>query len=154
MKYAIYKGVSGKWGGIQFNVTDPRLGETSPRPRSVMVDICSPKGENKYDWDNKIQFALSVDELGQILHFFVTADAKGNLNLVHDPNMKSENAGKTFKTMNFYTREGVLDGLMITMTQKENDKVIHTHKVPVSGPEVMVLKSLFESAISMIMEWF
>ena len=149
-QFSVYKGTSGKFGALQFKLL-PSTGEID-NVGVVFVEACSSTGPNQYDWANKIIFALSPVDTGKMLHFMVTAEANGSLSLVHDPNMKGENQGKVVKTMQFYTKEGVLGGMMITVSKKENEAVT-SHKIPLSGDEVMVLKNLLEAAIPAMFAW-
>jgi len=149
-QFAIYKGVKGKYGAIQFDIKPYNSIEN--QAGVVFVNACSTTGPNQYNWDNKFTFALSVGDISKILHFFMTSGEEGKLSLVHDPNMKSQNAGKTLKTMNFFTKQGVLDGMMVTATTKAKGNTI-SHQIPFSGDEVVALKVLLERAISILIGW-
>jgi hypothetical protein len=148
MNYAIYK----KQGAIQFDLGEPRITEDKWREGVVFINIASATGERQYDWNSKIVFALSVDDVGKLLHFFITAGENDSLNLVHDPNKNSTDEGKIVKSMNVWTREGSLGGVMMTLTSKMGEDSIK-HKVGLSGHEVVVLKALFEHAIPKLLAW-
>jgi hypothetical protein len=150
LQYNLYKGITSKFGACQFSVKEPDWNNDSPGV--VFVNACSSTGPNVYDWDNKFVFALSIGDLGKILHYFVSAGEKESLNLVHDPNKGKEGEGSTIKSMSFYTQNGCLQGAMITCTTKTGDNVA-THKIPLSGDEVIVLKSLFDAAIPRLLGW-
>jgi len=154
MNYACYKGVSGSWGAIQFDMKYPDVDKEKmiTRPGVIFINACTAIGKNQYDWKNKVIFALSIDELGKLLHFFVSAGEGESLNLVHDSGKGSATEGELIKTMNCFTRDGVLGGMMVTIMQKKDDQTT-THKIPVSGNEVMVLKALFEFAIPRLLGW-
>jgi len=147
-QFAIYKGHSAKFGGLQFDLGYP----TEQKKGAVFVNACSATGPNVYDWENKIVLALGVTDIGKILHFMVSAAPGGNLSLVHDPNMKGNQQGKVVKTMQFYTKDGVLGGMMVTVSSKQENKTV-SHKIPMSGDEVIILKNLLESAIVPLLQW-
>ena len=130
IQYSIYKGMgkNSNFGAIQFNLKKAE----EEREGVIFVNACSSTGVNIYDWENKFTFALGIADLGKILAFFVTAGENGQLSLVHDPNMKKEGAGEIIKSMNFFTKEGCLNGCLITTTTKKGSDVV-SHKIPVSG---------------------
>jgi hypothetical protein len=161
IQYNLYKGVGGVkpgkktgFGAIQFSLKQPDLSADlkDMRPGVVFVNACSSVGPNKYNWDNKFVFALGLPDIGKILHFFISAGEGESLNLVHDPHKGGEASGQVIKNMNFYTKSGCLNGCMITCSIKEEKESI-SHKIPVSGDEVIVLKTLLEAAIPAILGW-
>jgi hypothetical protein len=90
---AFYKGMSGKWGAIQFNfqrahyfcaqckaknfvaelppkkctVDGCTSEEFKSREGALFMEITSTKDKNVYDWDKKIVMALSTQEMGKVL---------------------------------------------------------------------------------------
>jgi hypothetical protein len=162
IQHNLYKGVSGKFGAIQFSLKDPILYsdeglllKVADREAGVVfVSACSSVGKNKYDWNDEVQFkfALGITDLGKLIHFMVSAGSGGELSLVHDPNKGRKDEGKIIKSMRLFTGNGCMGGMMITTDEKKNGKNI-VHKIPVTGDEVVVLKVLFEAAISRILGW-
>jgi len=184
MQWAVYKGVTGKFGAIQitpqaphhykgkeksfnekdkdgesiFEVVDGRrkLKEGwSSRDGCLFLNIASAKDKNVYDWENKIVFALSVSDMGQILYFLTMGcDPKGNesLSLMHDPGAKSESQGAVKKFMRLYSPKGVAKGCMVTMTQQSGGQE-RKHEVPLDGAEAMTLRSLLQAAIPQALNW-
>lgn len=173
LQYAIYKGTGGKHGAIQFNFQPPHyymgkqkdftgeealeLGEGRPhlkdgwrsRDGAVFMEITSTKGKNEYDWNNKIILALSPNDLGQILFTLVTGN---ECKLVHDPGAKTESQSKVKKFLNISSPKGTANGVMISVSmQAAGEKKSHT--VPVSGHEVLILRTLIQEAISKALAW-
>jgi len=157
LQYNIYKGKSSpgatspsKWGACQFSIKYPDLDKRDAGV--VFVNAASAKAPDVYDWDNKFVFALGLTDIGKILHFFISAGEKGTCNLVHDPNKGRDNEGSVIKSMNFYTQSGCLGGCMITCSTKNGSETV-SHKIPVTGDEVVVLKCLLERSVSVILGW-
>lgn len=134
------------------------------REGCVFVEIAPTTDKNKYDWDKKIIMALSVNDMGKLLYFLATGKSSNSnererngkvtnsMTIMHDPHAKSDRAGQTQKYLTMYSPGGTAEGGMITITQKEGDQK-REHKVPVTGDEVMVLRTLFQSAISSALNW-
>jgi hypothetical protein len=156
LQYNLYKGVAAKqgnsknFGACQFSFKSANL--EAMEPGVIFVNACSAVGPNKYDWDNKFIFALSTTDVSKILHFFVSAGPGESLSLVHDPNKGREGEGSVIKQMSWYTKNGCLSGAMITCSTKQN-KENTSHRIPVSGDEIIALKCLFEAAIPAMMAW-
>ena len=177
LQHAIYKGTGGKFGAIQFNLQSPHYyrgkdksfdgkfkgesifevveGKTKLkegwkiREGCVFMEIASPKGKNVYDWENKIIMALSITDQGKILLALVTGD---DCNLVHDPGAKTEAQGSVKKYLSITSPKGPVVGVIFKATHVSGpDKRSHT--VPLTGDEVLVLRTLFQTAISKTLNW-
>lgn len=147
-KYRLYKGTNAKWGAICFD--HPYLGEEQ-KPGVLFVEAASATGNNVYDWSKKVTIALSLGDVGKILHFMV-GGAGDKVSIYHDPKKGTEQEGQTQKTMTFWSKEGPLKGAIITVTQKDKEGK-REHKVPISGDEIVVLKILLERAVKIMMRW-
>jgi hypothetical protein len=158
IQYNIYKGKSRsgipKFGAIQFSFKPPVLSDDFRKEREgiIFVNAASATTSDVYDWSNKFVFALGLTDLGKILHFFISAGAGDSASLYHDPDKGKENEGTKVKTMSFYTKEGCLNGCMITCSTKQDSNIV-SHKIPVSGDEVIILRSLFDAAIPAMLGW-
>lgn len=165
--------MSGKFGAVQFNFQpahyyrekekdfdgsraldqDGRLLENQgwrQREGAIFVEVAPTTGQNKYDWDRKITFALSVTDMGKIVHFLATGK---DLSIMHDPGAKSDRAGSVKKFLNLTSPKGLLEGgAMLQMSQtSEEDKL--THVVPLSPDETIVIRQLLLTAISAALQW-
>ena len=174
LQYAIYKGTGGKHGAVQFNLQSPHyyqgktkdftgeealeLGEGGRRRLKegwkiregcVFMEITSAKGKNEYDWNSKIIFALSVNDIGQILFTLITGE---ETRLMHDPGAKTEAQGAVKKYMTISSPQGTSTGVLISAAQQSGGEK-RSHTVPVSGAEVLVLRSLFQEATSKALAW-
>jgi len=166
LQYAVYKGTGGKFGALQFNLQKPHYyrdkakdftGEQALdngklkdgwkiREGCVFLEITSAKDKNVYDWDAKIIMALSVSDIGKLL---LGLSKKGDTEIMHDPNAKTESQGSVKKFLNVKVSD---QGALFVVTQTSaGDK--RTHTVPASPDEVVVLRQLLGSAISASLSW-
>lgn len=173
LQYSIYKGMSGKFGAVQFNLQPAhyykdklkdftgdqalddqgKLRETAgwkQREGAVFVEVAPSVGSNKYDWEQKITFALSVTDMGKIVHFLSTGK---DTSIMHDPGAKTETAGAVKKFLNLSSPKGILEGgCMLQLSQtKGSEKIGHT--VPLTPDECLVVRQLLLSAISTSLNW-
>jgi hypothetical protein len=151
MDYRVYKGKTGKFGAIQFSAPTSADNDKN-KPGVIFINIANALAPDSYDWKNKIIMALNLTDLSAILHFFVTAGSGASLSLYHDPDKGKSNEGTRAKQLNIFTKDGVLGGMMITCSQKMDNGTI-TCKVPLSGPEVICLKTLLEWALPRMLNW-
>lgn len=161
IQYSLYKGAKGPkqsqqygWGAIQFQLKPAVLSDNFKNEKEgvIFVNAASSTAADVYDWSNKFVFAMGLPDLGKIIRFFVAGGAGESLSLYHDPDKGKENEGTRSKTMSFYTKDGCLNGCMITCSMKSEEEQVQ-HKIPVSGDEVIILKNLFEAAIPAILGW-
>jgi len=175
LQYAVYKGTGGKFGALQFNLQRPHYtdgkdrdftGSTAledsggrrklkegwkERPGCVFMEITSTKEgqKNVYDWDQKVIMALSVNDMGKIL---LTLATGVECKIMHDPGAKSESQGAIKKWLSVSSPQGTAKGVMFTVSmQAAGDERRHT--VPLTGDEVMVLRSLLQRAIATAQNW-
>ena len=170
LQYSVYKGMTGKWGAIQFNMQDSHYfrdkekdftGELALandgklkegwkiREGAVFMEITSTKDKNVYDWDNKVTVALSTNDLGKLLLGLKTGN---EVKLMHDPGAKSDTAGAVQKHVNISSPNGTAEGCMIRVSQTSGGTT-KTHTVPLSGDELLVLATLVQTAISRSLGW-
>lgn len=188
MQYPIYKGTGGRFGAIQFNFQGPHFycgkqkdytgseafetvdgrrklkANWKEREGCVFVEITRAVDKNKYDWNQKIIMALSVNDLGKLLYFLTTGKSSNpkereregkptnSMTIMHDPNAKSDRAGETQKYLRVYSPNGTAEGCLITVTQIEKGEK-REHTVPVTGDEVIALRTLVQAAISSALSW-
>lgn len=170
LQYAVYKGVKGKFGAVQFNFQPPHFYREKvkdfsganalddngkmkegwkTRDGAVFLEITSTKEANVYDWENKITIALSVNDLGKILVALRTGE---EMKLMHDPGAKSESAGSVQKHLKFSSPNGTASGCIINASMVAGD-VTKSHMVPLSGDELVVLGTLIQAAIPRALGW-
>ena len=173
MTYAIYKGTGGKWGCVQFRLSEPhfykdkekdfagsRCFETrdgkqclkegwSAREGAIFMEITSAKDNNIYDWDNKIVMALSINDIGKLLLSLATGN---ECSIMHDPGAKSDKAGVTKKFINMISPKGTVEGALLSVSQSDGGQT-KKHTVPLAGDEVIVLRQLLQTAVSRTLSW-
>ena len=135
------------------------------RDGCIFLEGTSSVGPNKYDWKQSVRMALSPGDMGKILYFLTTGQSsnkkertKGDgtpsksMSIMHDPNARSDRQGEVRKYLEFYSPNGPADGMMLTVKQIAGDDK-RSHQIPVTGDEVMVLRSLLASAIPNALSW-
>ena len=182
LQLAFYKGLSGKFGAIQFSpqmphwyvkgnnslknydgryIKDEWLSEhpnltkkdLTSREGAIFVDISSPKGKNLYDWDNKISMALSIVDLGKILE--VLEGRKEGCSLLHDPGANTPAKGKVQKTFKMHSPKGIKEGCFVTVSMVVASSAADKleHKVPLSGDECLVLAACIRGFLPAALGW-
>jgi hypothetical protein len=170
LQWQVYKGTGGKHGAVQFNLQRPHFyqGKTRDftgakaldesgrlregwriREGAVFLEITSTKDKNVYDWDNKIIIALSVTDMSKILFTCMTGD---ECKIMHDPGAKSASQGVVKKYLTVTSPKGTKVGAMISATQDSSGKK-RSHSVPLTGEELIVLRTLLQKAISEALAW-
>lgn len=168
-QFSIYKGVSGKHGALQFDLQLPHFykekqkdftGEVAldgfkmkegwnKREGAVFLQAASTIDKNVYDWEKKIVFALSVQDMAKVLHCLMTGE---ECKLMHDPGAKSENQGAVKKFLNISSPNGTASGCILTLSQTTGGDT-RRHSVPMDGSEVIALRQLLLTAIPRALGW-
>lgn len=175
LQYNIYKGTGGKWGAVQFSFQRPHYYKGkekdytgnvalnangypsegwSEREGAVFVQACTATGDNVYNWEEKVIFALSVTDMGKILQTLNQEGKQIDFKLMHDPGAKSAHQGETQKHLTLYTKTSGLceNGGLLTLREKTKTAT-REHKVPLTADEAVVLKQLLTTAISAALNW-
>ena len=180
LQLAYYKGMKGTNGALQFNLQRPHYYCTEPgcrekvydsmfppekcpregcpggkmksREGALFLEITSTKGPNIYDWDNKIIFALSAEDMSKFL--LVLEGSTDEVKLLHDPGAKSASQGKVIKTLQLSSPQGIKTGVICRVSQKNagEEKTI-THQVPLDASETKRLAVCLRAAIPIAYSW-
>lgn len=170
LQYAVYKGMTGKWGAVQFNFQAPHYFRDKQkdftginalddngkmkegwkiREGAVFLEITSTKDKNVYDWEQKVTVALSTNDLGKVLYGIkLGTDVK----LMHDPGAKSDRAGAVQKHVSITSPKGTAEGCLISVSEVQGEQR-KSHTVPLSGDELLVLGTLVQAAIARSLGW-
>jgi len=181
LKYSIYKGMTGKFGAVQFALQKAHFyctnnkkhkvfeehqlprdndgkrmyvcpvcsGTLSTREGCVFVDITSTKGQNEYDWDNKIAMSLSINDIGKIL---LALRTNKDLELFHDPGAKSSTQGEVNKKFRVSFSGDPSKGCLISSSEKSGSGT-KQHTVPLSADETVILATLLQSVVPKLLSW-
>lgn len=142
--FTIYK----KLGAAQFTLLTPRVNENNHRIEkngAVLLEAATGVGDKKYEWSNKISFALGMSDLCSI---FDNPDEPQKL--VH-----SMPGSNLVKTLEFQPGEGRYSGTYM-MKLGETDKNTKDSKlitVPIGGGEYTVLLRLLMAAAPSMIGW-
>ena len=162
-QYAIYKGMKGKFGAMRFKLKPAYSLDISKPEGIIFLEAAPAVGNNNYDWDGqKITFAISVTDAGQILHFlkaytaktYVKEDGSSLLYLVHDGSSRKKLPTGTILTDINVSKSPAYDSFFwkFNYKNKEDGKVIQIN-IPVSLSETMIISTLLEKAIPEMLSW-
>ena len=182
LRLAFYKGITGKYGALQFNPqmphyyvkdqpslknfegrfiqsnwldSNPSLTESdlASREGAVFLEITSAKDKNVYDWNKKIVFALSITDIGKWLE--VLEGSKPEAKLMHDPGAKSTNQGKVRKYVEISAPGGIKDkGMVVTASEvMAGSNTPIRHTVPLSSDECVTLRCAMQSFVAKAIAW-
>jgi hypothetical protein len=156
LQYAVYKGKTGKAGALQFDlmpfepskaagIEDKKQGDKARRG-AVFITGGKAIAPDDYDWDNKIVFAMSADDLGKFLTGSAGLGNEGDelVNLYHK---HGDSSKKLVVKQGNIGRDGN-PTFMMTLTK---DKEYVT--VPLALSEMFVIRQLFTSAMPAILGW-
>jgi hypothetical protein len=163
-QYAIYKGIKGKNGVLQFDLRpfSPHLVEAEMSIKEqkktakgiVFVNAAKAIGENVYDYKNGIKFAMSETDLAEFI--VGTNSLKEPTELLVDIYHQIEH-GDVKLSKSLKVKQGNVDTknrptFMITLTETgSGDNKIVT--VPASATEMFILRQLFTTAIPGVLGW-
>jgi hypothetical protein len=181
LKFSVYKGISGKWGALQLNFQKPHFycpvdkfcpkdfeslwpgqcsgsrdkphapTEMKSREGCIFLEITSAIGPNEYDWDKKVNLALSNHDMAKVLY---TLETGKECKIMHDPGAKSDSQGKIQKYLTLSCPKGLEVGVLVLASLKNNETgETRTHTVPLSPPEALELALYLRSAIVNSLAW-
>lgn len=170
IKYAVYKGIKGSYGAVQFSFSPPVYvcevckhrnyrepehngnsqcaGEMPVREGAIFIDVANSTGSNIYDWEKKTIFALSVNDMGKVL--LGLRNGTG-VKLLHDPGAQSEKAGQITKTLSF--DEVTEKGSLFNMYEKNKSGEEKKFMIPLSADEISIIGTLISHAIPLALGW-
>jgi hypothetical protein len=170
IKYAIYKGMGGKFGAVQFSLAAPVFvcevckhrnymvpehdgnstcsGDMPVREGAVFVDVANTTAPNIYDWEHKTIFAMSVTDMGKILSGL---RAGTEVKLLHDPGAQTEKQGQVTKTLSFGAQTD--RGCLFNMYEKNKSGEEKKFMIPLTPDEVTVIGTLIARAIPLVLAW-
>lgn len=161
LPYRIYKGVTGKFGALRFNLARAYSNENRPEG-TIFLDMCATSGPNNYNWEtDKITMALSIVDITKIIQFLkkptsyapeISTDEQGQkLVLFHDRNAGTPKAGKQTTCLEIRKLKNK-DNFFWQLTFKNYDKTTSA-TVPVSIAETIAVVALLNRAITAALNW-
>lgn len=146
LTYKIYKGMGGSQGCFQFNLA-PAYTSKKKDEGAVFIEAAPAVGKNKYDWDNKIIFALSANDIGMFLSGF----KQGKFEIYHDPDAQTERRGSRAKKLSLASGEQA-GTFFLSLTEKSGDTRKEA-RISLQPQEARILNNLLESALPRILGW-
>lgn len=114
---------------------------------AIFIDAAN--GENKvYNWKDKINFAISGNDIPIILKAFLNFWRSGqmDLELIHDPGAGSENKGKVIKKLTIKNAEK--PGTFFMTLQTNNNQRV---SVSLDMGEIALLDQVFKTSVSTVL---
>ena len=159
LQYAIFKGVTGKFGALRLNLKKAYIDSRREKDDGcVFLEMAPPAGPNDYDWkDNKIIMALSITDIPKIILYlrapghpiFKKDDFK--LKIYHDRGAGTPTRGQDTTNIVIDKPED-RDNFFFNAYQKRGD-VSKQASVPVSPDEAIAIGTLLQAAIPLILAW-
>jgi len=139
--------MGGKQGCFQFTLSPAYRPGARKEEGAVFIEAAPTIGQNKYDWDNKIIFALGVNDIGTILTGFRT----GGFSIYHDPDAQTEQRNTRGKRLEL--EAGQQPGtFFLRLSEKSGDNVKKVN-ISLQPSEARILVTLLEAAIPRILAW-
>jgi hypothetical protein len=148
--YKLYKGVTGKNGAIQLDLTP--IYHSARDLGVVFLQAAAAIGPNEYDWDNKITMALNLADIATILNTFRSPPAPGTegVKLFHDKYKGTEREKEVTTTLKI--ARGDQYGFFFSLSRNENNQNRFV-SIPVSDGEAIQIRVLLEQAVKQILGW-
>lgn len=159
-KYSIYKpNKRGSGAAMQFDF--------NPNRESIFVEAAAQKGEQEFDWDNKLVLKLGVNDIPKLL--LVLEGKSKTIDLFHESS-KSQFAhekkvgalavapaswttvAKNVKNASFNLARSDY-GFFAKLSQEYADSSVRSVSIPISEDEAVALRVLFSRAIEAIYKW-
>jgi hypothetical protein len=170
--WKVFKGKGGKFGALNVSFSQPHFyrgteknydgwdkTENKPifdnkdgwtaREGAVFFEMAATTAPDVYGWDKKIIFALSVNDMSQLL---VGLRTGAEVKLMHDPGAGSDSKGQVSKYLTFTSPKGLVAGGLLSLSQSSGDDK-RNYTVPLSGAEVVALGELLRVALTRALGW-
>ena len=159
LQYAIFKGVTGKFGALRLNLKKAYVDNRRDKDDGcIFLEMVSTKGPNNYDWENsKIVMALSIIDIPKIIMYlrapqhpmFEKTDYK--LKIYHDRDAGTSNKGQNVTNI-MIDKPKDKDNFFFNAFQKKGE-ITKQASVPVSPDEAVAIGTLLQAAIPLILAW-
>lgn len=147
IKYAIYKGVNGKFGCFQFQLLPAYKSSKGPEG-AVFIEAANATAPNVYDWEHKIVFALSPADIGTFLSGFQSGSCK----LLHDPGAGSDRKGQKVKNLDLQAGQNA-GTFFLNLSEKIGDEEARVVKIPLNAGEARCIITLLTAALPVMLGW-
>lgn len=151
---ALYKGT----GAAKFGILPPKMRKDPKsgnwfveRAGAIFLEAAPSSGRQQWDWSKKIQFAIGVQDICNLVDSNMQADPKGR-RLFHDQSKNPNSDSDAAKTLEF--EPGQVEGtFMMKLSEKERGGQWSSVIVPVSNGEYQVLMRLLVSSVDKLLGW-
>lgn len=175
-----YKGISGRFGAIQFNLQKPHY-FCPKQPKICKSDFnsffpqeCRGTPDSPHEpvmmesregcifmeitsatgpnaYDWSKKIVMALS-VHDMSQVLFTLETGEECKLMHDPGAKTAQQGQTVKSLNISSPKGIKAGVLISASMKSGETEVR-HMVPLSGYEAKELSVLFRHAIVSSLAW-
>lgn len=183
LQLAFYKGMSGKFGAIQFNLQRPHYYvKQAPKFKNYDGRFIRDSWKDSPDWDDSITDQDLVSREGALFMEITSTKGKNEYDwdkkivmalsiqdmseilmvleglqeeckIMHDPGAKTASQGKVNKYLVFSSPKGFRKGCLVSASQTAAGGDTNKHMVPLSGSEARRLAILIRYAIPVALAW-
>lgn len=159
LQYALYKGMSGKFGALRLNLKKAYQDQRRDKADGcIFLEMAPAVGPNQYDWENsKIIMALNVTDIPKIILYLrspghsLFSKKGGSCEIFHDRGAGTNDKGKD-KTVLKINKPADRDNFFWAIYQTRNGNQKEA-TVTVSPDEAVAIGTLLQAAISQILAW-
>jgi hypothetical protein len=159
LQFALYKGVTGKFGALRLSLKKAYQDMRNERPHGcVFLDMAPSIGPNVYDWENqKIIMALTATDISKIILYlrapghkaFARTDNK--LKIYHDRGAGTNKKGQDVTSIEV-NKPADRDNFFFSTYQRKGE-VTKKATVTISADEAISIGTLLQTAIPKILAW-
>jgi len=157
LQFALYKGVTGKFGAMRLNLKKAYTDDRRDRDDGcIFLEMVPAVGPNNYDWENgKITMALSAVDIPKII-LYLRSPAnsvfkEGKLKIFHDKGAGTADKGQDVTTLSI-EKPADKDSFFFSVFQKKGTANKQA-SIPVSQDEALAVGILLQAAIPLILAW-
>jgi len=159
LQYALYKGITGKFGALRLSLKKAYQDNRRDKPDGcVFLDMAPSIGPNIYDWENqKIIMALTVTDISKILLYLrapghkVFSKTDNKLKIYHDRGAGTNKKGQDVTSIEV-NKPADRDNFFFSAFQRK-DGVVKKATVTISADEVITIGTLLQAAIPKVLAW-
>lgn len=183
LQLAFYKGLSAKFGCLQFKINPPHWYVSKPglarlknydgpfikdiwlkeHPDLNADDLVTREGclfleaaptVNKNEYDWDHRKVMVALSVTDLGKILTVLEGlQKEIKIMHDPNMKGDGQGKIQKYLTVSSPDGLGRGVLFNLSQREAGKEPNQFMVPLSGDEALVLKACIQRVIPATLGW-
>ena len=117
--------------------------------KAIFLECAKQKGEQSFDWGNKLTIKLSVSDISKLLAVFNNRTT--NAKLFHQPSKGDYESSKNIKNNILELSKGQY-GYLIRISQQKNEGV-NAIQISIGDDETEIISVLLKKAVETIYGW-